>query len=86
MAIAEIAETLRLPGYADMLLARHRAHAETFRDIVAAMPLVAGQRVLEVACGDGAVRLLRLQREGRGPQEAEVFLRGFSLPAGTKLS
>lgn len=54
MAIAEIAETLRLPGYADMLLARHRAHAETFRDIVAAMPLVAGQRVLEVACGDGA--------------------------------
>ena len=41
---------------------------------------------LLVACGDGAVRLLRLQREGRGPQEAEVFLRGFSLPAGTKLS
>ncbi|MEH6678199.1 methionyl-tRNA formyltransferase [Phenylobacterium sp.] len=41
---------------------------------------------LLVACGEGAVRLLRLQREGRGPQEADVFLRGFPLPAGTKLS
>lgn len=41
---------------------------------------------LLVACSEGAVRLLRLQREGRGPQEADVFLRGFPLPAGTKLS
>ncbi|MDP1617168.1 methionyl-tRNA formyltransferase [Phenylobacterium sp.] len=41
---------------------------------------------LLVACGDGAVRLLRLQREGRGPQDADVFLRGFPLPAGTMLS
>ena len=41
---------------------------------------------LLVACGEGAVRLLRLQREGRGPQEADVFLRGFPLPVGTKLS
>lgn len=40
---------------------------------------------LLVACGEGAVRLLRLQREGRGPQEAEDFLRGFPLPAGTTL-
>lgn len=40
---------------------------------------------LLVACGEAAVRLLRLQREGRGPQDAEVFLRGFPLLAGTKL-
>ena len=40
---------------------------------------------LLVACGEGAVRLLRLQREGRGPQEAEDFLRGFPLPVGTTL-
>lgn len=40
---------------------------------------------LLVACGEGAVRLLRLQREGRGPQAAEEFLRGFPLPAGTAL-
>ncbi|MES2341418.1 MAG: methionyl-tRNA formyltransferase [Pseudomonadota bacterium] len=38
---------------------------------------------LLVACGDGAVRLLRVQREGRGPQDAEVFLRGFPVAAGT---
>ncbi len=40
---------------------------------------------LLVACGEGAVRLLRLQREGKGAQEAEVFLRGLALPAGTRL-
>jgi methionyl-tRNA formyltransferase len=40
---------------------------------------------LLVACGEGAVRLLRVQREGKGPQDAQVFLRGFPLAAGTKL-
>ncbi len=38
-----------------------------------------------VACGDGAVRLLRLQREGRAPQDGDAFLRGFPLPVGTIL-
>ncbi len=41
---------------------------------------------LLIACGEGAVRLLRVQREGKGPQEAEVFLRGFPLSAGTRLA
>jgi methionyl-tRNA formyltransferase len=40
---------------------------------------------LLVACGAGAVRLLRVQREGRAPQDAEVFLRGFPIPAGVRL-
>jgi methionyl-tRNA formyltransferase len=40
---------------------------------------------LTVACGEGAVRLLKVQREGKGPQEAEVFLRGAPVVAGTKL-
>ncbi len=40
---------------------------------------------LAVACGDGAVRITRLQREGRGPQEADAFLRGMPVPAGTQL-
>ncbi|MFD3263891.1 methionyl-tRNA formyltransferase [Phenylobacterium ferrooxidans] len=43
---------------------------------------VLDERLL-IACGDGAVRLLRVQREGRGPQEAEVFLRGLPVAAGT---
>jgi methionyl-tRNA formyltransferase len=40
---------------------------------------------LLVACGEGAVRLSRLQREGKGAQDAEVFLRGFPLAPGTRL-
>ena len=40
---------------------------------------------LTVACGEGAVRLTLLQRAGRKPMSAEEFLRGFDLPAGTKL-
>jgi methionyl-tRNA formyltransferase len=38
---------------------------------------------LLVACGEGAVRLLRAQREGKGAQDAPDFLRGFLVPAGT---
>jgi methionyl-tRNA formyltransferase len=38
-----------------------------------------------VACGSGALRLVRLQRPGRAAVEAEAFLRGFALPAGAVL-
>ncbi len=41
---------------------------------------------LAVACGEGAVRLLKLQREGREPMDAERFLRGFPIARGTKVS
>ena len=41
---------------------------------------------LLVACGEGAVRLLKVQREGKSAQDAEVFLRGQPVPAGTRLS
>jgi methionyl-tRNA formyltransferase len=40
---------------------------------------------LLIACGEGAVRLLRAQREGRAAQDAEVFLRGFAVPAASRL-
>jgi methionyl-tRNA formyltransferase len=40
---------------------------------------------LTVACGQGALRLLELQREGRRPQAAPEFLRGLPLPPGTQL-
>ncbi|QEO18497.1 methionyl-tRNA formyltransferase [Acetobacter vaccinii] len=40
---------------------------------------------LSVACGDGTIRLTRLQRPGKGMMEAEAFLRGQPLPAGTHL-
>jgi methionyl-tRNA formyltransferase len=40
---------------------------------------------LTVACGDGAVRLLELQRAGRQPMTAEEFLRGTPMPRGCVL-
>ncbi len=40
---------------------------------------------LTVACGDGAVRILELQRAGRQPMRAEEFLRGTPLAAGARL-
>jgi methionyl-tRNA formyltransferase len=41
---------------------------------------------LLIACGQGAVRILAAQREGRGPAPAAEFLRGFPVRRGTRLS
>ncbi|WP_193368847.1 methionyl-tRNA formyltransferase [Pelagibius marinus] len=38
-----------------------------------------------IACGEGALRLKKVQRAGKAPMAAEAFLRGFDLPAGTVL-
>ena len=40
---------------------------------------------LTVACGDGAVRLVELQRAGRQPMRPDEFLRGTPIVAGTVL-
>ena len=40
---------------------------------------------LTVACGCGALRPIRVQREGRQAMDAAAFLRGRDLPAGTVL-
>lgn len=40
---------------------------------------------LTVACGNGAIRLTKLQRAGKTAQDAEQFLNGWPVPAGTKL-
>ena len=37
---------------------------------------------LLVACGDGAVRITRLQRPGKGPMQADDFLRGTKIARG----
>ena len=41
---------------------------------------------LTVACGDGAVHLLEVQRAGKQPMGAEEFLRGTAVKAGTRVS
>ena len=40
---------------------------------------------LTVACGEGAVRLVELQRAGRQPMNAEAFLRGTPVARGSEL-
>jgi methionyl-tRNA formyltransferase len=40
---------------------------------------------LLIACGEGAVRLLQVQREGKGVQDASTFVRGFPVPRGVRL-
>jgi methionyl-tRNA formyltransferase len=40
---------------------------------------------LTVACGEGALKLLKVQRADKGVMEARELLKGFPLPPGTKL-
>jgi methionyl-tRNA formyltransferase len=40
---------------------------------------------IRVQCGDGVLRITRLQLEGGKPLEASTFLNGRPLPAGTRL-
>jgi methionyl-tRNA formyltransferase len=39
---------------------------------------------LTIACGQGAIRPLRLQRAGKAAMSAAEFLRGFTLPEGAR--
>jgi len=41
---------------------------------------------LTIACSEGAVRLLEIQRAGKQPMKAEDFLRGTAVAPGTRLS
>lgn len=45
---------------------------------------VLDERLL-IACGDGAVRLLRAQREGRAAQDLDDFVRGFPIAPAVRL-
>jgi methionyl-tRNA formyltransferase len=41
---------------------------------------------LTIACGDGAVRLVQVQRAGKQPMGADEFLRGTRVDAGSRLA
>jgi methionyl-tRNA formyltransferase len=41
---------------------------------------------LTIACGDGAIRILDLQRAGGKPMKANEFLRGTPVPRGTRFN
>jgi methionyl-tRNA formyltransferase len=63
---------------------RVKALLSAFEDVVGEPGVTLDDRLL-VGCRDGAVRLLRVQREGRAPQDAPDFVRGFPIPPGTAL-
>jgi methionyl-tRNA formyltransferase len=50
------------------------------------MPGTVLDDALTVACGDGALRLMRLQRAGKSVMEARELLRGFAVPSGARLA
>jgi methionyl-tRNA formyltransferase len=64
---------------------RVKALLSAYEDGQGAPGAVLDDRLL-IACGEGAVRLLRVQREGKAAQDAEVFLRGQAVAAGTRLA
>ncbi len=41
---------------------------------------------LTVACGEGALKLLKVQRAGKSVMTAAELLKGFALPRGTHLA
>jgi methionyl-tRNA formyltransferase len=55
------------------------------RNELAAAPGIALDDALLIACGEGAVRLLSVQRQGKEPMSAVDFLRGASIQAGARL-
>ncbi len=65
-----------------------RVRAAAAAAVPAAAPAAPGavlDEALTVACGEGALRLLRVQRQGRREMDAAAFLRGFDLPPGRVL-
>jgi methionyl-tRNA formyltransferase len=41
---------------------------------------------LTIACGEGAIRIIELQRAGKAPMKVDVFLRGTPIGPPTRLS
>ncbi|MEM7768618.1 MAG: methionyl-tRNA formyltransferase [Pseudomonadota bacterium] len=54
--------------------------------ITSAQPGTCLDDALLVACGTGSVRITRLQRPGKAPMDATMFLNGTPVPAGTILT
>ena len=59
--------------------------AEAVPDGAGAPPGTVLDERLAIACGEGALRLLTVQRPGRAALDAAAFLRGYLLPPGTRL-
>src|SRR5262245_42901848 len=56
----------KLPAYAPMLAAYHRAFAGELRTMIGWLPLEPGASVLDLACGDGTYSVWLAERVGAG--------------------
>src|SRR5689334_15165666 len=78
------------PGaWCELVIDGKPTRLKVLRTIVAggsAPPGTLVEEGLTIACGEGAVRILELQRAGGKAMKAEDFLRGQSLPRGTRLT
>ena len=63
-----------LPGYAPTLMAYHRAFGRELRAMIAGLPLRPGDRVLDLACGDGVYARWLAERLGEGGHVLAVDL------------
>jgi demethylmenaquinone methyltransferase / 2-methoxy-6-polyprenyl-1,4-benzoquinol methylase len=65
----------RLPSYEPMLAAYHRAFSGELQAMVAALPIQAGQTVLDMACGDGVYGPWLAERVGPAGRVVSVDVR-----------
>lgn len=63
---------------------RVKVHAAQVAGLAGPPGTVVDER-LSIACAEGSLRPLALQRAGRGVMTAEELLRGFPIPPGTRL-
>jgi methionyl-tRNA formyltransferase len=79
------------PAPGAWLEAAHEGRAERIKVLRTALAQGGGlpgtvlDDALTVACGEGAVRILEVQRSGKRPMAAAEFLRGFALQPGVRL-
>jgi methionyl-tRNA formyltransferase len=65
---------------------RIKALAAELADAPGGLPGEVLDETLTVACGEGALRLTRVQRAGRRAMSVEAFLRGAAIEPGTRLA
>ncbi len=88
-AVLKVLAVQYIPSWAGLI----RPSPSNGPEMVGSSPTMTGEPVpgtvldtaLTIACGQGAIRLTRVQAPGRAAMDAAAFLRGRAVPAGTVL-
>jgi methionyl-tRNA formyltransferase len=59
--------------------------AEVIKNAISVTPGQVCDDGLTISCGEGALRLLKLQRPGKKPMQIDEFLRGFEIKSGSNV-